>query len=326
MPGSWYGFSTNVGIDSFAVDDSYLYWPEPEANAIARVAKVGGATELFTTLPALPIAVAVNSTSVFWTDVEGDDHSLTGHSLTMMAKAGGTPQTLYHQANPGSYMASPVANETRVFLTQEDSNGPNDVISVGIANQDVLVHGQAGKGNNFLTGFNIALDADAVYWISAVYGNGDNSISRSPLMAPTTSQQLASTRYHDTSAASLGIAGPVVLDGVVYFLNDTSIMSVPATGGDPTTVYRVPGAPGAPAPLNDAFFTGAGNNLYFAKYSLSPRNVSLWRVGTDGTNAQQLFNTSGDIVLAVADSSGVYALVKRDWLSGGAFFLLRSGI
>src|SRR6478609_11468140 len=46
MPGSWYGFSTNVGIDSFAVDDSYLYWPEPEANAIARVAKVGGATEL----------------------------------------------------------------------------------------------------------------------------------------------------------------------------------------------------------------------------------------------------------------------------------------
>ncbi len=280
-----------------ALDDGYVYWPEQGTRAaIARVAKTGGARQQLTTTTDAPLAVAVNSSNVFWTE-----SAFASSSIQMMPKAGGTPQALYTDSEADSTLNNAVANETRVYVSRSHFASASDAISVGFAQQDLLVHGQSGSDGSEINGFNLALDTASVYWLSTTNFDG-GQVLRSSLTGME-GQVLASPST---------VAGLVVLNGLAYFVTGNTIQSVPMAGGTPATVF-------SSADVSGAVLAGSGTSLYFGSAN------ALWRVGTDGSNPTRLLTTDGSLTFAVADSTGVYASIAVGGVFGEGFIVKAGG-
>ena len=290
----------NVEISfGLALDDGYVYWPEQGTRAaIARVAKTGGARQQLTTTTDAPLAVAVNSSNVFWTEV-----AFATSSIQMVPKAGGTAQALYMGSEADSTLNNAVATETRVYVSRSHfgTGMASDAISVGFAQKDLLVHGLSGGDGSEISGFSLALDASSVYWLSNTDFTG-GQVLRSSLLGME-GQVLASPST---------VAGLVALNGLAYFVSGNTIQSVPIAGGTPATVF-------SSADVSGAVFAGSGTSLYFGSAS------ALWRVGTDGSNPTRLLTTSGSLTFAVADSTGVYASIVVGGVFGEGFIVKAGG-
>lgn len=288
----------NVEISfGLALDDGFIYWPEQGTRAaIARVAKTGGARQQLTTTTDAPLAVAVNSTSVFWTE-----SAFASSSIQMLPKAGGAPQALYTDSD-GDDLGNAVANETRVYVSQPHFGTAADAISVGIAQKDLLTHGQSGSDGSEITGFSLAIDSTSVYWLSNTDFDG-GQVLRSSLLGMEAQVLVSSPSM---------ITGLVALNGLVYFVSGNTIQSVPMAGGVSTTVFSSDDVSGL-------VFAGSGNNLYFGNAN------ALWRVGTDGSNPTRLLTTTETLTFAVADSTGVYASIVVGGVFGEGFIVKAGG-
>ncbi len=237
-----------------------------------------------------PWPVAVDSTSVYWTNYDS-----SAGSVVKMPLAGGSPVTL------ASARANPLGlaiDATSVYWTEFGT--PGSVLKVPLAG-GALVTLASNQANP--TG--IAVDGASVYW-SNWTGTGTNgSILKMPLTGGTL-----------TTLAS-GQAQPIAIavDGSsAYWTNsgDGTVMKVALTGGTPTTL--------ATSPANSEVSMGiavSANSVYWADGG----NGTIMKVASAGGIPTTLASGQGNVTSLVVDATTVYWLgegVLKAPLGGGA--------
>ena len=87
--------ATGLGAPGpIVLDDAWLYWADPTAGSIARVAKSGGATTTIATGQAKPLGVAVDGTWIYWSN------NLGGAVMRAPKDGSGAPEVLAPAATP----------------------------------------------------------------------------------------------------------------------------------------------------------------------------------------------------------------------------------
>jgi hypothetical protein len=142
-----------------AIDSTYVYWTAqsagpPNSGTVCRVAIAGGGVTTLASGLSRPQGIAVNSSSVYWTNPSDG-------TVVMMAIGGGMTTTI---ASPGN-TTPPTAitlDATSVYWTQS-----NAVVKAPLFGGSTTTLGPANVGEG------IAVDSTNVYWTSA--GGGSNS-------------------------------------------------------------------------------------------------------------------------------------------------------
>ena len=177
----------NTGIGAFAIDARQFYLPQAfSASTIYTLPLSGGTPSILVNGQASPTGVAVNASSIFWTDTPG------GPGTIWSAPISGSPavQLADGQSQPGGI----AVNSTSLFWTNSNSG---QVMTMPLAGgtPTAIASGQAIP-------FGIAVDACSVYW-----GNqGDGTVMRMPLLGGTP-EQIASgqSRVADVAVDSTSV-------------------------------------------------------------------------------------------------------------------------
>jgi hypothetical protein len=263
-----------------ALDATHVYWSEQGSHiAVARVARTGGAREEIYETDDVAAQVAVNSTSVVWTE-----NGFNEGRVRVAPKGGGTMTELL--LLPDADLADAVATESRVYFSRASFADPSEVVSIPLdGTPGELVHGISAN----MYGVDIALDTQAVYWLS-----------QDPF-GPTEIRKASLTGSDQATLASAeSITALAVSGDYVYVSGDGALRRVPVAGGAATDVYRGDEARGQHLVI-------VGDVIYFGGAT------AVHRVGTDGSGLTRVLHSSESITRVVADAAGLYAAIATDF-------------
>ncbi len=249
-----------------AVDATSVYWTDPEADTIMKVPLGGGAPTTLATGPA-PSGIVVDATSVYWTT-----SFYRGASVMRVPLGGGTPTTL-------------------------------------------------ATGQNSPPG--IAVDATSVYWTNCSTLLNPRAkrpkldgVMKLPLSGGTIPMPLVS--YQVTPCA---IAIAVDATNVYWTGSSGTVMKVPVNGGTPATLASSQDQPEAIAV--------DGTSVYWTN-GVSP-NGAVMKMPLNGGTPTTLAASQNDPAAIAVDSTSVYwttslgGTVMKVSLDGGTTTLLVSG-
>lgn len=172
----------------------------------------------------MPVGIAVDSTSVYWTD----DSSGTVNKVPIQ---GGTPTTLASGEMEPAFLA---LDSTSLYWIAGDSNG-GFVKKVPLAGGTVTTlattRGVAG----------IALDAQNVYWTDAV----DGSVMSVPITGGTPTTLTTGENNPTFSIGQIAVHGTKLYWTRVESVTAPEIMTMPTTGGTPSVFATGPTCPNA---------------------------------------------------------------------------------
>ncbi len=202
-----------------AIDGANVYWTEPAAGQIIRVAKAGGPpTILASGLPS-PGAIAVSSGTIYWTDA-------VAGTVSQLAVAGGSPVTL------ATGLPGPDALAVDAMDVYFSNISDHTVRHLAGSSSVVVASGQTVAA--------MVLDASNVYWATV-----DGSIIKIPRNGGNTETLAASpVTYPGSGPPDYGAMGLAIDTTNAYWtyraywsgLDPGMVLSVPLEGGAPTVL------------------------------------------------------------------------------------------
>jgi hypothetical protein len=273
-----------------AADDTSIYWTVPmtiegwgKANIPGSIMKMpiaGGAPTTLFTGAQLPGGLALDSTSVYWTD------TFAG-TVMKVAKSCGEAVTL--ASGLGGHMPGELVVDTKSIYWADTAGLPGAVAvnKVSVAGGPVV--NLAPFQPNSQEAMAIAIDAANVYWTNFL-NDGSGSITSVPLGggAVTTLVSLVKSWPTGLAVDATGIYFPT-FDGT-----SGAIMTAPLNGGTPTTL--------ASAQNEILGFAVDTANVYWATYAQAG---AVMRMPVGGGMPTVLASTSWPSSLVV-DSTSVY--------------------
>lgn len=254
--------------DTIAVAAGYVYWATHGTgvgtSVIKRVPSGGGPQGTLVTGQSYPAGLAVNATTLFWSNSTGLD---AGNGALMAAPiAGGNTVVLV----PDMYSASDVTvDQQNAYLLSGTYNGLVTAVTHTGSGAKALASGQGFPAKAAVWG-------DTVFWVNRGSSTNNGSVMSVPRAGgtPTTLVQ-----------GQLRPSGIACDGSTVYWSNSTggTVRRVSAVGGAATTLASNQATPWALAV--------DGNNLYWTNRGTSPNYV-------DGSIMKLDLKTSALIVLA----------------------------
>jgi hypothetical protein len=271
-----------------------------------------GLVTLATGLRHQPLAVAVDATSVYWTNTGYPSNS---GSVMKVPVCGGEATTLAADRGRPQYIAVDATSVYWVdWLSGPAASGPALVMKVPIGGGALVTLASVPEPS---TPCGIAVDGTSVYW-ATMYSGGDLdpppvALVKVPLGggAPTT---LASEAFSGANYTPFQCG--VAVDATrVYWTTNQSILTVPRDGGAVTTLVSLDGFMAPNAIAIDA------TSLYWTSNAAAlPAPNLVMKVSLNGGTPTTLGSTQGSWGIAV-DSTSVYwteaTAVMRVPLDGG---------
>jgi hypothetical protein len=228
-----------AGLFALAVSADNVYWTEHGSVAddgILSVPVSGGVPSTFAAGQASANGLAVHGSRLYWTNGLTDGGAL-GASGTVVSAP-------FEGALDGGSIATLASGQDVPFgIAMNDSNvywsahGTIATIPLDGGSATTLVSGPLPKNP-----FGLALDGVNVYWTD--YGSGTvMSVPQAGGAAVT----LASGRLHPSAVA--------VDDSNVYWLDSDAVMTVPSSGGSPTTLSTSTGGLGIAVDATSLYWT-----------------------------------------------------------------------
>jgi len=222
-----------------AIDDTSLYWAAPDDDAVVKVSLDGGSpVTLARNLEGSPLTVAVDATSVYWSN---------GKSILEVPLAGGTPKTL------ASANLSDIAQQTNLAVTASGvyATTATTVLKIPLAGgaPTTLASSQAPSS--------ITADAANVYWTN-LGGNAPSAVVKVPASGgtPVTLSMLP----------MLAVPVAIAVDAMsVYWIEAMGdVKKVPIAGGPTIPLATAPDQPGGIAvDATSVYWTDtSGGNVY----------------------------------------------------------------
>jgi len=209
-------YPAGIALDS--TDVFYIRDLSPDPSEVGRVSKSGGPTSLLATTPSTkpPGGVAVDATSVVWTELIYSQWDPAGGSLRSMPKAGGAITTLASGLDGPEHIA---LDATHAYWTQNDQ-----VMRVPLSGgtPEVVASGQVWP--RF-----VAVDGTHAYWATSTFIGCPCSLSRAPLAGGAVEVLAQPTK---------SVAYVTLDDASVYWVEwstisdaDGAVKRVPKSGG-----------------------------------------------------------------------------------------------
>lgn len=222
---------------AIAVDASRVYWIDTGSDTVMAMPSDGGTPVTLAYGQYNPSAIAVDATHVYWTNTGNgqcsDDGALgvldcPGSAVMSVPLGGGTPTTIASAESPIAL----VVDATSVYWVNAPYLDDSNVATGSIVKAPLGGGASTTLASGLYAPFAIAVNASDVYW-TADGVDGDGTITKAPIGGGTLGVLPSAQPY----------AGPIVQDGSsLYWLNaygpeggsQTSVFSVPLTGGAPT--------------------------------------------------------------------------------------------
>ncbi len=275
-------------VNTLAASDGYLYWVRLDAAdtnswSIERMAETGGAVDVVAANIAEPGGLAVDGTSVYWTDVAGG--RLLAAPLSGVA-AGGTPTVI------ASNLTSPLG-----IVVVDGAAYVNETTSLFDSSM-VRIPFDGGAPKTIASGFMQPATNEG----STLYFAHVNALSCAA--APCALSTIYRYATGDASPTALFTSPEIVQsiavrDGNIYTVSESAdpsalydVSQTPLAGGSPTTI--------ASGLTNAEGLVATPGSLYWMV-----RGV-VWTAPTDGGKATQV---SDDLVSSIAsDGSALFAI------------------
>jgi hypothetical protein len=207
---------------SIAVNSSTVFWTDIGAGTVNSVPLEGGPITVLASNQKGPFRIAVDESNAFWTD-EGTPNDYQDGALMTVALSGGVPRVLSSRLSRPEAIA---IDATNVYWSGAGSQ--NTVMQMPRTGGNAVTlligpgGGVAGMGG-------IATDGKSVYWTDEYYGF--------VLMAPVGGGIVTTLASNQDTPWSLAVDGTSV-----YWRNANNLMKVPLAGGSPEIL--VPGTGG----------------------------------------------------------------------------------
>jgi len=192
---------------AIAVDGSNVYWVEPtNPGAVFSVPIAGGARTTLATQQAQPNSIALANDSVYFTCFQ--------FGILSVPLGGGVPVTVGRVLTPTSV----AADSANVYFTSGDAVGAVPFDAGGVAHS--LVQMPPDLANN------IAIDSTSIYWTSGPGTVGGSLLKTALDGGPVT-----------TLVSGACVPSYVTIHGsAAYYLACDKVLSVPLSGGTPTSL------------------------------------------------------------------------------------------
>jgi hypothetical protein len=212
---------------AIAVDTTSVYW-STVAGTLMKVPLGGGTSQTLASPNTTVFFLAVDATSVYWTE------TLTGGSLVKVPIAGGATQTLAAEATTGQDYGSIAVDATSVYYLASAAPGAGVVARMPVngGTPQTLVSGSPSLRD--FVGVNCPLppagcNATTVYWMASTVDAGAGTLTSVP----------ADGGMQATLASGLSPVAIAVNPASVYWSNTdnpSAVMKVPVGGGMPVTL------------------------------------------------------------------------------------------
>lgn len=200
-----------AGPIAMTLDSTHVYWTDMNSGEVMKAPVGGGSITLLASGQNGPKSIAVDSQNVYWADLDQSGIWTDNGALVRVSLAGGSPTTL---VGPGS------------------ANG--------------------SKGQRFV--MDIALDSTHLYWTAGSDGSLDGGTVESVSLGGGTPVTLVQQQVFPTSLTRDSSR--------LYWVTDEAVVSMPLRGGGPTTLAtRQFLASGIAVASGDVYWTIAGDGI-----------------------------------------------------------------
>jgi hypothetical protein len=264
---------------AIAVDATSVYWTDKGYGTVMKVALTGGTAVTLASGQNEPAGIAAASGAVYWAN--------QGSGTIMASVAGGPPTTF---ASGQLHATGVTADSASLYWAGNGTGATNGTVASAPLDGGAYVVLAVSPP---YSGFAIKVDSTNVYFTCASPG----SLMRVAIDGSTPAAMLATTG---------GLALDMAIDSVnAYWTTGGGIMEVPLDGG-----VTVPLASGV------AYGIAADPSGVYSTASL-PDAGSVSRVSSDGGNPLPLASGLADPTAIAVDSSSIY------WINAGAGTVMR---
>jgi hypothetical protein len=294
--------SSSGGLDSESGSSGSNSGSGSGANAESGTCSAGQAAITLASGQAGPMGIAIDSTSVYWTNTANGGDPPANGVVMKVALNGGTPSTLASgQNNPWAI----AVDSTSVYWTNSIDNGSVMKVPLDGGTITTLASGQSDpKG--------ITVDGASIYWTNTSgESDGNGTVLKVPLDGGTVTT-LASVTPNELYGGVLG--GRIAVDGTsAYWTGGTdgqSVMKVPLAGGTPTTLASGQSYPfGVAVDVMNVYWTDQGPVAAFpgVPSASPPANVgTVMKVSLGGGTITTLACGQSNPAGIVVDATSVY--------------------
>ena len=281
----------NNNVYGIAVDTTSVYWTENSGD-VKKVPLDGGSPTTLASGQSGALGIAANGTNVYWTD-ESEKGSFPNYTLTgTVNKAATDGSALTTLASGQGNPNSVVVDATNIYW----ANGGSVMCDCGSIMKSALDGSSTTtlvSGRNLPT--SIAVDADSIYWVENVGG----TVLKIPLRGglPVTLASVPSAL--PGNPASLAIdATSVYWTNAGRTMGDGVVLKVPIAGGTVTTL--------ASGQCDPAGIAVDETSVYWANSSSNGANGSVMKAALDGSHLTTLASGQNYPTSLVVDSTSLY--------------------